>query len=122
MRNAQPGKTPQQGISLMGLIFTLVLVVVAALFAMKVIPSFLEFRTAKSAIEAVARQAETPADARRAFDNRATIDDINSVRAQDLEISREGNQLVIAFAYRKEVSLVGPVGLYIYYAANSKGQ
>jgi hypothetical protein len=29
---------------------------------------------------------------------------------------------VIAFAYRKEVTLFGPVGLYINYAANSKGQ
>ena len=39
----------------------------------------------------------------------------------DLEITREGNQMVIAFAYRKEVTLFGPVGLYINYAANSKG-
>ena len=29
--------------------------------------------------------------------------------------------LVIAFAYRKEVRLFGPVGLYIDYAASSKG-
>jgi len=87
-----------------------------------VLPSFMEFRTAKAAIEVVARSAQNPADVRRAFENRATIDNINSVRPQDLEISREGNQMVIAFAYRKEVTLFGPVGLYIDYAANSKGQ
>ena len=115
MRNAQ------SGLSIIGLIVVLALVVVVAMFTMKVIPSFLEFRTAKHAIEAVARSAQNPAEVRRAFDNRAAIDDINSVSAKDLEISREGNQMVIAFAYRKEVPLFGPVGLYIDYAADSKG-
>jgi hypothetical protein len=111
----------QRGLSIMGLITALVVVIVVALFAMKVIPSFLEFRTAKHAIEAIARSAQNPGDVRRAFDNRAAVDDINTITSKDLEISREGNQMVIAFAYRKEVRLFGPVGLYIDYAANSKG-
>jgi Tfp pilus assembly protein PilE len=114
-------RSAQRGLSIIGLIIVLALVVVVAVFTMKVIPSFLEFRTAKHAIEAVARTAQNPAEVRRAFDNRAAIDDINSVSAKDLEISRDGNQMVIAFAYRKEVPLFGPVGLYIDYAANSKG-
>ena len=115
MRNAQ------RGLSILGLIFVLAVLIVVALFAMKVIPSFLEFRTSKAAIEAIARTSQNPADVRRAFENRAAIDNINTITGKDLEITREGNQLVIAFAYRKEVSLFGPVGLYIDYAANSKG-
>jgi len=113
----------QRGVTIMGLLIMLVLFIVIALFAMKVLPSFMEFRTAKAAIEAVARQGATSAgDVRRAFDNRATIDNIVSVRPQDLEITREGNSVVIAFAYRKEIPLFSGVGLYIDYAANSKGQ
>lgn len=111
----------QRGITILGLIMALVVVIVVALFGMKIIPSFLEFRTAKSAIEAIARGTQNPGDVRRAFENRATIDNIVTIRAQDLEVTREGNQLVIAFAYRKEVPLFGPVGLYIDYAANSRG-
>ena len=111
----------QYGISIMGLIAGLVVVIVLALFALKVIPSFLEFRAAKAAIEGVARQVQTPADVRRAFEARATIDDIKSIKASDLEIQREGNQIVIAFAYRKEIPLFGTVGLIIDYAADSKG-
>lgn len=113
----------QRGVSLMGLLTVLVLIVVVALFAMKVLPSFMEFRTAKGAIEAVARQGMTStADVRRAFENRATIDNIVSVKPQDLEITREGNSVVIAFAYRKEIQLFTGVGLYIDYVANSRGQ
>ena len=111
----------QHGLSLLGLIAVLFGVVVVALFAMKIIPSFLEFRSAKLAIEAIAPTAQNPAEARRAFENRAAIDDINTISPKDLEISREGNQLIIAFAYRKEVPLFGPIGLYIDYAADSKG-
>ena len=112
----------QVGVSIMGLLIALVLVIVVALFAMKVLPSFLEFRTAKATIQAVARSgASTPQDVRRAFDNRSAIDNVGSLRAQDLEITREGNQTVISFAYRKEIPLFTGVGLYIDYAANSRG-
>jgi Tfp pilus assembly protein PilE len=114
MRNAQ------RGVTLMGLIAALFILIVVALFAMKVIPSFIEYRTAKSTIEAVARQAQSPAEVRRLFESRSAIDDI-SLKPTDLEITREGNQMVISFAYRKEVPLFGNVGLYIDYAANSKG-
>jgi len=114
MRNAQ------RGVSLMGLLAGLFLLIIVALFAMRVIPSFMEYRTAKAAIEAVAHQAQSPAEVRRLFENRAAIDNI-TLKPTDLEVTREGNQVVIAFAYRKEVPLFGNVGLYIDYAANSKG-
>ena len=111
----------QKGLTLIGLIFVLFIVVVVAVFGMKLVPSFLEFRTAKHAIEAVARTAQSPQEARRAFDNRAAVDDINTIQAKDLEITRDGNTMVIAFAYRKEVPLFNNVGVYIDYAASSKG-
>jgi hypothetical protein len=110
----------QRGVTLMGLIAGLFIVVVVALFGMRLVPSFLEYRTAKSAIEAVARQAQSPADVRKMFESRTAIDNI-SLKPSDLEITREGNQMVISFAYRKEVPLFGNVGLYIDYAADSKG-
>jgi hypothetical protein len=114
-------RNEQSGLSIIGLVTALVVAIVVALVAMKIIPSFLEYRTAKTAIELIARSAQTPADVRRAFENRSAIDNIVTIRAQDLEITREGSQVVIAFAYRKEVPLFGPVGLYIDYAANSRG-
>ena len=111
----------QYGVSIMGLLIVLVLVIVLALFGMKVIPSVMEYRTAKGAIQAVARSGATsPQDVRRAFENRATIDNITSVRPKDLEITRDGNSVVIAFAYRKEIPLFTGVGLYLDFAANSR--
>src|SRR5262245_44366914 len=110
----------QRGLSLIALIVGLFILVIVAIFAMKVVPSFLEFRAARNAAIAIARTAQSPVDVRRAWEGRSAIDDINTIQAQDLEITREGTQLVISFAYRKEVPLFGPVGLYINYAASSK--
>src|SRR5438105_15571623 len=114
----------QQGLSLVGLITGLIVLAMIALFGMKVIPSYLEFRSAKNAIDAIARErpGATVADVRRAFENRSAIDDINTVKPSDLEITKEGNAVVISFSYRKEVPLFSNVGLYIDYAARAGGQ
>lgn len=111
----------QRGLSLIALIFGLFVLIIVAIFAMKVVPSFLEFRTAKTAIEVIAKQAQSPADIRRAWEGRAAIDDIRAIQASDLEVSKEGNEFVIAFAYEKRIPLFGPVSLVIDYAASSKG-
>ena len=117
-------KNTQRGISLMGLIIGLFILVVVALFAMKVIPSYLEYASAKSAIQSISRdqQISTPQMVRNAFEARAQIDNITAIRASDLEITKEGNRMAISFAYRKEVALNDNVGLYIDYTANTKEQ
>lgn len=114
----------QAGVSLLMLIIVLAIAAVVALFGMKVVPSFLEYRSARNAIEAIARDQPTavPADIRRSFENRSNIDDINSIKPSDLDISKDGNQVVISFAYRKEIPLFKGVGLYIDYTATAGGQ
>jgi hypothetical protein len=114
----------QAGVSIMALIAVLAVVAVVALFGMKVVPSFLEFRSAKGAIEAIARDmpSGTPAEIRRAFENRSNVDDITSIKPSDLDIGKDGNAVTIGFAYRKEVPLFKGVGLYIDYTAAAGGQ
>ena len=114
-------KTSQRGISLMGLIVGLFLLVVLALFAMKLIPSYLEYSNAKTAIEGIARDpaATTPQAVRNAFEARAAMDSM-AIKAQDLEIIKDGNRMAISFAYRKEVPLHDNFGIYIDYTANTK--
>ena len=114
--------TRQRGISIMGLIAGLFILVILALFGMKIIPSFMEYRTAKGGIDAIARdkQGSSVADIRKAFDARSVIDDITSVKSQDLEITKSGSEIVISFGYRKEVPLFTGVGLYIDYSATTR--
>jgi len=114
-------KGAQHGLSLVGLIVGLFVVVLVALFGMKVVPSYIEYNSAKKAIDAIAAQnLGTPAEVRKAFELRSAIDDV-SIKPTDLEITKEGNALVIGFSYRKEVPLFKGVGLYIEYTARAGG-
>jgi hypothetical protein len=114
----------QRGLSLVALVVVLFIAVLAVIFGMKVVPSYIEYRSAKKAIDAIVveKQGATPGDIRRAFENRAVIDDIESVKSSDLEITKDGSALVIGFAYRREVPLFSNVGLYIDYRARAGGQ
>ena len=114
---------PQRGLSLMGLVFILVIVAAVALFAMRVAPSFIEYHAAKVAIEGIAAEnPQTPAEVRNLFERRSEIDDIETIKPADLDIAKQGNSLVISFAYRKEVPLFKNVGLYIDYKASAGGE
>jgi hypothetical protein len=115
----------QRGLSLGGLFVWLFIIIAAALLGMKLIPPYMEFATARNAIQAIAADrvgTTTPQEVRRAFTNRAIIDDITAVKAADLDITKEGGELVISFAYRKEVPLFNNVGVYMDFAASSKPQ
>ena len=113
----------QRGISLMGLIMILFVLVIVGIFSLKLIPAYIEFFKAKAAIEAIARdrsKTSSVAEVRKAFDARATIDDITAVKGSDLEVTKEGTDVVISFTYRKEVPLVANVGLFVDFIGNSR--
>jgi hypothetical protein len=87
------------------------------------VPSYIEFFAIKKAIAAVGEEARNGANAaaiRRSFDNRATIDSIDSVKAADLEITKDATGVVVSAAYRKEIPLVSNIGIYIDFSAVSK--
>jgi hypothetical protein len=112
----------QRGIGLGGLLIGAVILIVLALVGFKVGPAYSEYFTIKKAVVAVAqeKQGATVGDIRKAYDARSAIDDLGAVKASDLEITKEGNEVVIAFGYRKEVPLFKNVGLYFDFAGQSK--
>ena len=111
----------QSGVTVTGLVLWLFIFIVVALLAMKLVPAYMEYGSAKNAIEAIARDrnAGTPAEVRRAFDARAVIDDISVVKGADQDIAKQGNEMVIGFTYRKEVPLFANVGVYVDFAAST---
>ena len=42
------------------------------------------------------------------------------MKASDLEITKDGQDVVITFQYRKEVPLVANVGLFVDFVGNSR--
>ena len=112
----------QLGISLGGIMVGGIVFIVLALLGMKLLPSYLEFFTIKKAVAAIAMERRTgsPGDIRKAFDQRASVDDISTIKGADLEITKEGQEVVINAAYRKEIPLFSNIGIFINFAASSK--
>lgn len=116
-------RKPQLGVSLGGLLVGGVLFIVLAMLGLKLAPSYIEFFAVKKAIVALGDEARNGANAaavRKGFDNRATIDAIDSVKGSDLEITKDGGDLIVSVAYRKEIPLVANIGVYINFSAASK--
>lgn len=114
----------QRGVSLSGLLFWGVIFGAVAMLLIKVAPSAVEFYKIQKDVKAVAANAgpnPTVADLRKAYAKYAEVDHISDVRPEDLDISKDGNQIVIAFAYEKRIKLFGPASLLLEYAASSAG-
>lgn len=113
----------QRGITLMGLILWSVVLILVALLAMKLLPSYIEYFTIKKAVISIANESRgrgvSPNEVRRAFENRSAVDDIRSVNARDLEIVKEGNDVSITAAYRREVPLFANIGVFIDFRAST---
>jgi hypothetical protein len=114
----------QKGVSLSGLLIAAVLVVVLALLALKVTPVLLEYNTIKRQFRSM---AEDPAlrgasreQIRRAFIARAMVDDIKSLSAEQVEITKEGNDLVISADYDVKVQLFRNVSACFDFHPSSK--
>jgi len=113
----------QFGVNLGGLMIGAVILIALAMVGLKLTPSYIEFFAVKKAVNALATEAgggASVAEIRKSFDQRATIDDINSVKGADLEITKDSGGLLISVAYRKEIPLVSNVGVYIEFRATSK--
>lgn len=115
-------RTKQFGISLGGLMVGAAIFIVLAMIGMKMGPSYLEFASIKKAVVAIAQEkpGATVTEVRKAFDARATIDAISTVSGKDLEVTKDGGELLISVSYRKEIPLAGNVGVYIDFRAVSK--
>jgi hypothetical protein len=112
-------KIRQDGISLVGLIFVLVVLGLIAVVAMRVTPTVTEYLSIKNAISSARASASTAPEIRSAFDRQASVGYIDSIAGKDLDITKNGDNVEVSFAYQKKIPLVGPTSLLIDYAGST---
>lgn len=109
----------QSGISLTGLILVLAVLGVAAVFALKLVPTYTEYSAIKDAIRNAKEAGGTPREIQVAFDKNAGINNVTAIKGRDLTITRDDGEVQVSFAYEKRVPLVGNVSLLIDYAGTT---
>ncbi len=114
-------KSRQRGISFIGLVFTASVLAMAGVVAAQVFPTVLEYQAISKAVNrAAASEGGTVGDIRMVFDKATAVDDIKSITAKDIIVSKEGDKVVVSFEYQREIHLVGPAFLTLKYAGRSK--
>jgi Domain of unknown function (DUF4845) len=113
-------KSKQRGISFIGLVFVGSVVAMAGVVAAQVFPTAMEFMAVQKAAQKAATEGQTPAEIRTVFDKASTINDIKSISSKDLDISKQGDKVVVAFSYEREIHLAGPAFLVMKYEGRSK--
>ena len=113
-------KSKQRGISFIGLLFVGAVVAMAGVVAAQVFPTAIEFMAVQKAAQKAATDGQTPAEIRMVFDKASTINDIKSISGKDLYISKQGDKVVVAFSYEREIHLAGPAFLVMKYEGRSK--
>ena len=112
-------RSKQRGISFLGLVFVGAVLAMTGVVAAQVFPTAVEFMAVKKAVDK-AREGATVPEVQTIFDKSAAIDDIKSITGKDLMVTKEGDKVVVSFAYEREIHLAGPAFLTLKYNGRSK--
>lgn len=111
----------QQGMTFIGLVLMIAMIVFVAVIGMKVLPYYAEHMTIKKILHSVAEDnvGKPKSAIQEAFRKAASIDDIKSIDKTDLEISSTDAGTVISTEYQVVVPLFANVSALLDFTASS---
>ena len=109
----------QRGISFIGLVFFASILAMAGVVIAQVFPTALEYFAVQTAVQK-ASAGQSVAEIREIFNKATQVDNIKSITGQDIDVTKEGDKVVVSFSYIREIHLVGPAYLTLKYEGRSK--
>ena len=113
----------QSGLSLVGVLLVGSMAAAVVLLGLRLVPVVSEYFGIKRALASVAGaanpQTATVSELRNAFTKRAIVDDISSITASDVDITKENGRIVMSVDYSRKVPLFSNVSLMIEFSASS---
>lgn len=113
----------QRGITLMGTIVTLGVLGFLAITAAKLMPAYLEYASVKKIFRTMVQGGQTKGtvrDIRFSYEKLNAIEDVKSVRGEDLEITRQGNDALVSAAWSVKVPIIANVSACIDFEASTE--
>ncbi len=105
------------------MLFIAAAVIFVAIIAVKLIPPYIEYFTIKKILVSMRNAGDlknsTPKEIRASFDRRATVDNVTAIKADDLEIAKEGEEAVVTATYSQKVQLMGNVSACLDFSTSS---
>ena len=110
----------QRGLSLVGLIFVGIIVAILLVIGFRVVPAVTEYVAVDRAVQKIRNEGSTVHEIRNAFDRYAQIDDIKSIAGKDLDVTKDGDRVVISYAYSYSVPILDNVRLVIDFSGSTR--
>jgi len=107
-------------LSLVSLIFVGVIVVFLLVIGAKAVPAITEYFAIDRAVQKVAGEGQTVHDIRSAFDRYATVDDIKSIYGKDLDITKDGDRVIVSYSYTYSIPILDNVRIVIDFAGSNR--
>ena len=108
----QTPRSRQRGMSFIGVVLWGFIIVALAIVGSKAVPIVIENMNIKKAATKAARQGTTVQEVRAIYDRAQAIDDMTSVNARDLEVTKDKDgKVVVAYSYERDIPIYGPVYL-----------
>ena len=116
-----PAARHQRGVTMLGLALWAIVIAFLGYVVVRALPTVNEYSTIKRAVEKIAANPpSTVPEIRAAFDKQQQVEySIKSISSKDLVVTKRNDQVVISFAYDKEIPLMGPVYLLIKYEGSA---
>jgi hypothetical protein len=104
----------QRGVSLTGLIITLAVLGFLGVMAAKLVPAYIDYFAVKKMFASMEQAGDfklSVREIRKSFETRNTIESVNDVKGDDLEIGKEGGETIVSVSWSKKVNMVGNVSM-----------
>ncbi len=112
----------QHGLTIVGFLMVAAVVGVFVVVGARMVPAYIEFYSVQKSLEKALNDARDPSastEVRKAFDRYLATDYIQSVRASDLEITKDQTSTTASVAWTRILPLAGNVSLYIEFEAKA---
>ena len=112
----------QRGITLTGTITWLAILGFLGVMAAKLMPAYMEYGSVKKIFKTMEQSGDlkgTVRDIRRTFDKLNAIENVTSVKSEDLEITKQGQDTVVSASWSVRVPMIYNVSACIDFTAST---
>jgi hypothetical protein len=112
----------QRGLSMIAFLFVAVVVVTCVMLGFRVTPAFIEYYSVTKALErslAEAKDVNSPAEIRSAFQRIADAGYIESVRGKDVDVVKGKDEITASASWIRKLTLVGNASLLLEFEATA---
>jgi sensor histidine kinase regulating citrate/malate metabolism len=106
----------------MGFLFVAAVVVACVMIGFRVMPAYIEHYSVQKALEQAlddAKDVNSAADIKNAFQRRADAGYIESVQSRDIEVTKSKNEVTASIEWTRKLPLVANVSLFLEFEASA---